>query len=133
MGCLLYKSPKFYNYTFLFVGLTNLIGWFIKFSVQTFQPLIVIYKRIILFIIIRDTFQLIGHCLIPLDPCLNMADWYDRSLCGKVKQQVLLFAWKNISQASQLSYFNLNKTTIHQYLYCNCLVLYALSKIWSLI
>ena len=41
-----------------------LIGWFIKFSVQTFQTLIVIYKRGILCIIIGDVFHFIGHCVI---------------------------------------------------------------------
>ena len=43
MGCLLHKSTKFYNNVFLFVGLTTLatfteFDWFIKLSVQTFQP-----------------------------------------------------------------------------------------------
>ena len=55
-----YNTPRFFflNNTILYVGLENLgtfywiwIGWFIKLSVQTFQPLI-------------------GHCLIPLDPCI---------------------------------------------------------------
>ena len=48
MGCLLHYSIKF----FLFVILITqgsyfriLIGWIIKLSVLTFQPLIVIYKR----------------------------------------------------------------------------------------
>ena len=51
MGCLLHESPKFHNTVFLFVGLTTLgtlmifcIGWFFNFGVQTFQPLILIYR-----------------------------------------------------------------------------------------
>ena len=42
-----HKSPKFIiNNVFLFVGLTTLgFGWFIKLSVPTYQPLIVIYRR----------------------------------------------------------------------------------------
>ena len=39
-------------------------GWFVKLSIQTFQPLIVICRKSI----IRDVQQFIGHCLIPLDP-----------------------------------------------------------------
>ena len=38
--------------------------WFIQFSVQTFQPLIVIYRRGFHW---RCT-QIFGHCRIPLDP-----------------------------------------------------------------
>ena len=61
IGFLLYQSPKFYDSVFLFVGFEYfhriLIGWFIKWIVQTFviyrrinlvysfQPLIVIYRR----------------------------------------------------------------------------------------
>ena len=38
-----------------------------KLSVQTFQPLIVIYRRVmVIFCIIVDEHQFIGHCLIPL-------------------------------------------------------------------
>ncbi len=37
---------------------------------QTFQPLIFIYRRGNLSIIIVDVNQFVGHCLIPLDPCL---------------------------------------------------------------
>ena len=47
-----------------------LIGWFIKLSVQTcFQPLILIYKGVILCVIIEDVHEFICHCFIPLDPC----------------------------------------------------------------
>ena len=48
--CILHLSPVFY-YVFLFVGKNYgefcymLIGWFIKMSIQTFQPLNVIYRR----------------------------------------------------------------------------------------
>ena len=48
IGCLLHQSPKFYNNVFLFVGLTTLgilIVWFIKLSVNKFQPLSLIYRR----------------------------------------------------------------------------------------
>ena len=38
----------------LWVLFLILIGWIIKLSVQTFQPQIVIYKGVILFIIIGD-------------------------------------------------------------------------------
>ena len=51
LGCLLHKSPKSNNNVFIFVGLTTLgtvnwilIGWLIKLSVKTLQPLIVIYR-----------------------------------------------------------------------------------------
>ena len=37
-------------------------------SVQTFQPLIVIYRMVNFCIIIGGVYQFIGHCLIPLDP-----------------------------------------------------------------
>ena len=41
--------PKFYNNVFLFIGLTTLETFtellFIKLSVQTFQPFILIYRR----------------------------------------------------------------------------------------
>ena len=53
MGYLLHKSPKFYDMITFSYSLAQqfweiqwvLIGWFIKFSVQTFQQLIWIYKR----------------------------------------------------------------------------------------
>ena len=54
MGYLLHKPPKLYNNVSLLVGLTtletflNLKGWFIKLSVQTFQPLIVNLSAIVL-------------------------------------------------------------------------------------
>ena len=43
-----HKSPKFYNKVFLFVGdfCWILIGWFIRLSVLTFHPTILIYRRI---------------------------------------------------------------------------------------
>ena len=44
-----------------------MIGSFIKLSVQTIQPLIVIIERGILSIIIGYVQQFIDHCLIPLD------------------------------------------------------------------
>ena len=37
--------------------------WLIKLSNQTFQPVILIYKRVILCIIIGDVHKFIGHCL----------------------------------------------------------------------
>ena len=43
------------------------ISWFIKLSVQMIQPLIIIYLRGNLFIIIEDVHQFIGHYLIPVD------------------------------------------------------------------
>ncbi len=43
----------------------DLIGWFIKLSVQIFQSPIVIYRR---GIIIGDVHKFIGHCLFSLDP-----------------------------------------------------------------
>ena len=42
----------------------KMISWFVKLSVQTFQPLIVIYRRGN-FVYNRDVHQFIGHCLIP--------------------------------------------------------------------
>ena len=53
LGCLLYQSLKFHYNVFLFVGSTtlgllfNLISWFIRLIVQTFQLVIVIYRRYI--------------------------------------------------------------------------------------
>ena len=45
LGCLFYQSLKFYNNIFLLVCLTIiLIGWYIKLSAQTSQPLSVIYR-----------------------------------------------------------------------------------------
>ena len=53
-----YTSPQSFIITFLIRWLKNfgdfyliLIGWFIKLSVQTFQPLILIYRSDNLFII----------------------------------------------------------------------------------
>ena len=47
-----YNIPQSFKIHFLFVWLSNfgdyyliLIGWFIKLSVQTFQPIFVIYRR----------------------------------------------------------------------------------------
>ena len=45
-----------------------MIGWFIKLSVQTFQPHIVIYRIGKFYSIIDDVHQFIGYCLIPLEP-----------------------------------------------------------------
>ena len=51
MGCLLHYSPKFYNNVFMrwldsfWDFLKILIHWFSKLSVQTFKPLIIIYRR----------------------------------------------------------------------------------------
>ena len=46
MGCLLHQYPKFYNKVFLFFGLITIRTW-VNFDwlAQTFQPLIVIYRR----------------------------------------------------------------------------------------
>ena len=79
IGCLLHKSPKFYNIVFLFVGLRTLETfikfWVLKLSqLQTFRPLILIY--IILRIIISEGHQFIGHCLIPLDLCMYTLNFY---------------------------------------------------------
>ena len=43
MGCSLYKSPKFYDNDFLFVGLRTLETF--KLSVRTFYSLIVTFRR----------------------------------------------------------------------------------------
>ena len=43
------------------------ICW-LKLSVQMFQLLILIYKRVVLCVIIGDVHKFIGNCLIPLDP-----------------------------------------------------------------
>ncbi len=63
---------------FLFVGLTTwgdfywiLICCFFKLNVQTFQPLIVIYRKGNC-VYIKDVHKLIDHCLIPLDPCIAL-------------------------------------------------------------
>ena len=63
-----YTSPQSFMITFSHWGL--LIGGFMKLSVQTFQPLILIYRRgKFVCIIIEDVHKFIDHCLIPLDPC----------------------------------------------------------------
>ena len=71
-----YTCPQSFIITFSysFVGSTNFgtilnFDLFVKLSVYNFQPLIVIYRRGILCIIIGGVHQFIGHCLIPLDPC----------------------------------------------------------------
>ena len=68
-------SPSSFIITFPFCVLTIfvtlikfLIGWFIKLSVRTFQPLIVINRRVILCNSIGDIHKFIVHCLIPLHP-----------------------------------------------------------------
>ena len=71
-----YNSPHSFIYNiFLLVGITTLgtfmeilIGRLIRLIVQTFQPLVVIYRGVILRIIIGDVHQFIGHCLNPLVP-----------------------------------------------------------------
>ena len=66
IGLFIILVPKFY--ITIYIRLLNnfrgfyLIGWLIKLSVRTFQPL-----NAILCIIIGDVHQCIGYCLIPLD------------------------------------------------------------------
>ena len=69
--------PKVLLLRFLFVGfkilgtfiVCILIGLFNKLSVQSFKPLIVIYRRGSICIMIGVVHKFFGHCLIPLDPC----------------------------------------------------------------
>ena len=64
---LMFRTRWFHNFgDFYWI----LIGLLIKLRIQAFQPLTVIYGRVILCIIIRDVNQFIGHCLNPLDPWL---------------------------------------------------------------
>ena len=86
-----------------------MIGWNIKLSVQTFQPLIVIYKRSNF---IEDKHQFIGHCLIPQDPYflvffikfsidnsrLNLA--VDKTLIIKILFEQNFQSFEDIYQAS---------------------------------
>ena len=65
-----WTSPQ--SYIFLFVRLRTLGTWFwsgrvFKLSIQTYQLLIVIYRRGNFVYDRCDVLQLIGHCLIPLD------------------------------------------------------------------
>ena len=70
-----YTSPQSYTKkSFLIRWLNNfgeyyhiLIGWIIYLSVQTFQPLIVTYRRVN-FVHHHWGGLFIAHCLIPLDP-----------------------------------------------------------------
>ncbi len=56
-----------YSFAYNFEGLYwILVGWFSKLSVQTFQSLIVIYRRGCLSLL-GMYINFIGHCLIPLD------------------------------------------------------------------
>ena len=58
-----------------------MISWFIKLIVQTFQPLIVIYRRVIfLCIIIGELHKFIDYCLILLDPWKNLLHSMENSL-----------------------------------------------------
>ena len=64
--------PKVLKYCFL-IRWPNNFGDYNEFWLLgslTFQSLILIYRRVILCILIRNVHQFIGHCLIPLDPCL---------------------------------------------------------------
>ena len=67
-GLFINQVPKVYSN--IFVGnFGDFIGWVIKLSVHTFQPLILICRRgNFFFFNIRDVHQFIGNCLIPLDP-----------------------------------------------------------------
>ena len=60
-----YTSPQSFIIMF-FIRWFKTLGtfWLVdSLSVQTFQPLILFYWRIIVFIIIKDVHQFIGHCL----------------------------------------------------------------------
>ena len=65
-------SPKLYTYFILIIGSFTigyfteiLFGFFKSTSVQTFQPIILIYRGVILFIIIVDVHNYIVQCHIP--------------------------------------------------------------------
>ncbi len=68
-----YTSPQSLNRWFNNHGdfYLMLIVWFIKLSVQTFQPLIVIYRRDDFVYHHRNVHKFIGLCLIPLDPWIH--------------------------------------------------------------
>ena len=62
-------------------------------SVQTFQPLIVIYRRAIFCIILGDVHKFITHCLIPLDPCpLSLSLWLIMYFLNDFKSGVKFFS-----------------------------------------
>ena len=44
------------------------IGWLLKLRIQTFQPIIVIFRRDYFVHNLMDVHQFIGYCSIPLDP-----------------------------------------------------------------
>ena len=72
MGC----PQSFNDNVFLFVGfiaLGTLLSFdFIKLSVQMFQPLIVIYKGVILCIIIRDVLYINLTVIVPFRTLINL-------------------------------------------------------------
>ena len=45
--------------------------WFIMLMVHTFQSQILSIEEEILYILIGDVYQFIGHCLISLDSCFR--------------------------------------------------------------
>ena len=74
IGLFFYPSHQWFMMAFPYSLVNNfwdfyriLIDWLIKLGVQTFPPLFVIYSSIILFIIIGNVHQFIGHFLIPLN------------------------------------------------------------------
>ena len=82
-----------------------LIPWFIKLSVQTCQPLIVIYRKDILIIIIGNLHQFVGHCPIHLDPRVKpvASTWLSQGKLGGLELErgvlhegciSLLWVWK---------------------------------------
>ena len=91
-----------------------MIDRFTELSAQTFQSLIVIYRRVNFYIIIGDLHQFIGNCLIPLDPWLA-----GRFLCYSVSMDVeytwILGQGKNFVNLG--CYFPYNLFIIGQFVY----------------
>ena len=74
-----YNSPQSFMTTFSYsLALGTFISRFIKLSVKTFQPIIVIYRRANFVYYYWGCTSIIGHCLIPLDP------WWKRQFIWDV-------------------------------------------------
>ena len=91
---LIYYSPKFYNIVFLFFGFTKLetlvnFHWLFYKVECSIVSIINFYLHQGNFVInIGDLHQFIGHCLIPLEPCLtNEPALHFYTAKGKAKAQ----------------------------------------------
>ena len=75
---------KVFSHLLLLILQWILIGWFIKLSVQTLQPLILIYINYH-----WDIHQFIGYCLVPLDPWDLMEHPFSLCLVMRLRHDVI--------------------------------------------